>query len=136
MHLVTLLKLSRPSTYISRSSGLSLDYPDTFLIYLDTFRIIRKDSRLFRHISGSPRLSLDYPDTFSKLSGHFLHRPETLQLIQTLFRSSRHFPVNPDSWHIIWIFCIVFGANDPEILQPIINLPQKISGLAMVPCYL
>ena len=38
-----------------------------------------------------------YPVTLSRLSWHFLHRPEIFQFIQTLFRSSRHFPANPDT---------------------------------------
>ena len=49
------------------------------------------------------------------------------QIIRTLFRLSGNFPVHPDTLHIIWIFCI---AKYPEILQPIMNLSQKLSGFA------
>ena len=44
-----------------------------------------------------------------------------------LFRLSGNFPVHPDTLHIIWIFCI---AKYPDILQPIMNLSQKLSGFA------
>ena len=161
-------KISRSYRHSSRSSKPSLDYPDTFLNYLDTFRIVRKLSRSPRHISRSSGLFLDYLDTFSRLSGHCLDRTETFQIIHTLFRLSGHFqdhpetfkiiqthfqiiqtlfrlsryifqiirtlfrlsgnfPVHPDTLHIIWIFCI---AKYPEILQPIMNLSQKLSGFA------
>ena len=43
---------------------LSLDYPDTFLNYPDTLRIVRKLSRSPWHISRSSGLFLDYLDTF------------------------------------------------------------------------
>ena len=116
------------------------------------FEIIRTLFSLYRnfpdlgitgHISRSSKLFLDYPDTFSRLSGHFLQCPETFQFIQTLFRSSRHFPLDPDTLLIIWILCIATEhfPNYPEILQPIMNLSQKLSGftitfwLAMLPCH-
>ena len=68
----------------TRSSGLFLDYLDTF-------------SRLSGHcldrtkISRSSTLFLDYPDTFSILSGHFLDCPETFQFIRTLCILSGYF---------------------------------------------
>ena len=74
----------------SRSSKLSLDYPDTFLNYPDTLRIVRKLSRSPQHISRSSGFFLDYLDTFSRLSGHCLDRTETFQIIHTLFRLSGH----------------------------------------------
>ena len=95
--------------------------------------MVRELSRLSRHISRSSRPFLDYPDTFSRLSGHFLNCPETFQFIQTLFRSSRHFPVHLDTLHITWILCIASRhfPNYMEILQPIMTW----SGFAMLPCY-
>ena len=113
----------------------------THLNYPDTFRIVRKLSRSHRHVTRSSGLFLDYLDTFLKLSRHCLDCTETFQIIHTLFRLSGHifqiirtlfrlsgnFPVHPDTLHIIWIFCI---AKYPEILQPIMNLSQKLSGFA------
>ena len=111
-----------------------------FLDDLDTFQIIWKLSRLSRHTFRSSRLFLDYPNTFSRLSGHFLDRLETFQIIQTfpheldtfsrLSGQSGYFPDHPDTF--IWVFCVAFGhfPNYPEILQPIINLLQKLSELA------
>ena len=81
-------KLSRSYRHSSRSSKLSLDYPDTFLNYPDTFRIVRKLSRSPWHISRSPGLCLDYLDTYLRLSRHCLDRTETFQIIHTLFRLS------------------------------------------------
>ena len=93
-----------------------LDHPDSFQIIrthflnkMDTLRIMWKLSRLSRYISRSSRLFLEYPDIFFRLSGHFLHHMEAFQFIPTLFRSSRNFPVHPDTLHISWIFCIVSG---------------------------
>ena len=83
-------KISRSYRHSSRSSKPSLDYPDTFLNYLDTFTIVQKLSRSPRHISRSSGLFLDYLDTFSRSSGHCLDRTETFQTILTLFRLSRH----------------------------------------------
>ena len=73
-------------------------------------------------------------------------------IIRTLFNfyithklssSSRHFPDHLDTLHIIWILCIASGhfQNYPKILQPILNLSQKLSRFAktflvtMLPCY-
>ena len=110
--------LSQPSRHISRSSGLSLDYPHTFLNHPDTFRTIRKLSRSSRHISRSSGLSLDYlntflnyPDTFriarqfpdrqgtvldhldsfQIVRTHFRDYPHTFQIVQKLSRSSTLF---------------------------------------------
>ena len=83
-------KISRSYRHSSRSSKPSLDYPYTFLNYLDTFRIVQKLSISPRHISRSSRLFLDYLDTFLRLSGHCLDRTETFQIIQTLLRLSGH----------------------------------------------
>ena len=83
-------KISRSYRHSSRSSKPSLDYPDTFLNYLDTFRIVRKLSRSPRHISRSSGLFLDYLDTFSRLSGHCLDRTETFQISHNLCRLSGH----------------------------------------------
>ena len=112
-----------------------------FRDYPDTFQIIQKLSR-------SSSLFSDCADTFFRLIGHFQDHPETFQIIQThfqiiqtlfrlsryifqivltLFRLSGNFPVHPDTLHIIWIFCI---AKYPEIIQPIMNLSQKLSGFA------
>ena len=61
-----------------RSYGNFPDHSHSFQIirthYLhlpDTFRIIRKLSRLTRHTPRLSRLFSDYPDTFSRLTGHF-----------------------------------------------------------------
>ena len=43
----------------------------------------------------------------------------------TLFRLSGNFPVHPDTLHIIRILC---NAKYPEIIQPVLNLSQKLSG--------
>ena len=62
-------------------------------------------------------------------------------IIRTLFNfyithklssSSRHFPDHLDTLHIIWILCIASGhfQNYPKILQPILNLSQKLSRFA------
>ena len=59
---------------------------------------------LSKHISRSSRLFLDYQETFSRISRHFLNRQETFQFIQTLFRSSRHFSVHPDTYVDIILF--------------------------------
>ena len=104
--------------------------------------------QIVRKLSRSSTLFSDYPDTFSRLTRHFQDHPETFkniqthfqiiqtlsrlskyifQIIRTLFRLSGNFPVHPDTLHIIWIFCI---AKYPEILQPIMNLSQKLSGFA------
>ena len=83
-------KTMNGNLWISRSSKLSLDYPDTFLNHLDTFKIVQKLSRSPRHISRSSRLFLDYLDTFSRISGHCLDRTETFQIVHTLFRLSGH----------------------------------------------
>ena len=72
--------LSRLSRHISELSG-----------YLQ----VQKLSRSPQHISRSSVLFLDYLDTFSRLSQHCLDRTETLQIIHTLFRLSRHiFQIN------------------------------------------
>ena len=104
-----------------------------FRDYPDTFRIIRKLSRLSSNIPRSSRLFFDYPDTFSRLSVHFLHCPETSS-------SSRHFLDHLDTFRLIrtlcilsiCILCIASGhfPSCPEILQPIMNLSQKLSGFA------
>ena len=53
-------KLSRSYRHISRSSRLSVDYLDTFLNYLETFRIVQKLPRSPWHIySRSSGLFLD-----------------------------------------------------------------------------
>ena len=63
----------------------------------DTFRIIRKLSRLSRHTSRSSRLFLDYPDTFFRLSRHFLDCPE-------FSSSSGHF-----AYYLDILYCKVSG---------------------------
>ena len=94
-----------------------------FYWFLDPQETLQIIQTLFR----SSEHFLNHPDTFSRLSRHFLDCPDTFKIILTLFRLSRHFPDHPDTLHIIWIFCIT---KYPEILQPIMNLSQKLSGFA------
>ena len=84
-------KISRSYRHSSRSSKPSLYYPDTFLNYLDTFRIVRKLSRSPRHISRSSGLSLDYLDIFLNYLDTFRIVRKLSRSPQHIFRSSGHF---------------------------------------------
>ena len=120
-------KRSRSPRHIFRLSRLFLDYPDTFSRlrghfkdHPETFQIIQIH---FQIIQTLFRVSIYIFQIFRTLftsSGNFPVHPDT-------FRSSGNFPVHPDTLHIIWIFCI---AEYPKILQPIMNLSQKLSGFA------
>ena len=101
----------------------SKNFPVSKTFVAKTYQIKRRNrvnfqlSRLSRCISRSYRLFLDSTDTYSRLSGHFLHRLETFQFIQTLFRSPRHFPVHPDTLHIVWILPDGFAHLTPSELN-------------------
>ena len=117
-------KLSRSPRHISRSSGLFLDYLDTFsrlsghcLERRETFQIIHTLFRLSGHIFQINRTLLGSSGNYQDYLDTLLDHPEVF------FRLSGNFPVHPDTLHFIWIFCI---AKYPEILQPIMNLSQKL----------
>ena len=90
-------KLSRLSRYISRSSRLFLEYPDTFF-RLSGHYIIWKGSSSSRHF-------LDHPETFQFIRTLCV----SLRIIWIFCTVSGHFP------------------KYPEILQPIMSLLQKLS---------
>ena len=116
-----------------RSSGHFLDHPDIF------FRLSRHFSDHQDTFSRLLGYFLDHQETFQIIGTHFLDHLDTFQIVQILSRSSRHFLDYPDTFqiiktlcNIIWIFCIASGRfpNYLEILQPIMSMPQKLSGLA------
>ena len=100
-------KRSRSPRHISRSSGLFLDYPDTFymirklssssthlLDHPDTFQFIRTFYYLdtlyitltFSKSSGNSSVNNKLvAKTFRILSGYFVKHPDIFQVIQKLF---------------------------------------------------
>ena len=80
-------------------------------------------------LPGRPREFLKIRRVFATSSLLAEEFPDNLENVRMLYNVSRYmdFLDYLDTLHIIWIFCI---AKYPEILQPIMNLSQKLSGFA------
>ena len=87
--------------YICKGNYLHLSTLSITLIEymqnLDRQETLEITQTLFR----SSRYFPYHTDTFSRLSGHFLDRQVTVQIIQTLSRSTRHFLNCPNTFQII-----------------------------------
>ena len=138
--------------HIFRSSGLFLDYLDTFsrlsghcLDRTETFQIIHTLFRLYRHFfqikrtllgsSGNfpdyPDTLLDHPDSFQIIQKHFLDYQDTFKIVQKLSSSSGHF-----AYYLDILYCKVSGSSSAnnvlfaKTFRICKNFPdlQKLSG--------
>ena len=109
-------KRSRSSRHIFRSSGLFLDYPDTFSSlsghfqnHLETFQLIQIHFQFIHTLFRVSRYIFQSIRALFTLSGNFRVHPYTFQIFRKLSSSSVHFVYYLDILYSIWTFSEISG---------------------------